>query len=33
MTGHWLRAKPDSLGRSERGVWGVRRSTTQKKER
>ena len=28
-TGDWLRAKRDSLPRSERGAWGVRRSTPQ----
>ena len=28
-TGHNLRAQRDSLPRSERGVWGVRRSTPQ----
>jgi hypothetical protein len=33
ITGHGLRAKRDSLARSERGVWGVRRSTPQLKKR
>jgi hypothetical protein len=27
--GNGLRAEPDSLRRSERGGWGVRRSTPQ----
>ena len=29
MTSNERRAEPDSLGRSERGAWGVRRSTPQ----
>lgn len=30
MTRKGLRAEPGSLGRSERGVWGVWRNTPQK---